>query len=81
MFRGTIDGASVYPREVVKEALRSMRRRSSFRTTIRAEPEPSAADRAMTRSSSRRWAWWTCACWITSSSLAVTTSFAERGLL
>ena len=37
MFHGTIDGASVYPREVVKERCGSMRRRSSFRTTIRAE--------------------------------------------
>ncbi|KLD75552.1 DNA repair protein RadC [Xanthomonas hyacinthi] len=49
MFRGTIDGASVYPREVVKEALRL-----NAAVVIvshnhpSGNPEPSAADRALT---------------------------------
>ena len=41
MFRGTIDGTSVYPREVVKEALSSMRPPSSWPTTTHpAWPSP-----------------------------------------
>ncbi|SEL94829.1 DNA repair protein RadC [Pseudoxanthomonas sp. GM95] len=50
MFRGTIDSASVYPREVVKEALRV-----NAAAVILAHnqpsgnPEPSAADKAITR--------------------------------
>lgn len=50
MFRGTIDGASVHPREVVKEALRL-----NAAAVILAHPhpsgnpEPSAADKAITR--------------------------------
>jgi len=50
MFRGTIDGASVYPREVVKEALKH-----NAAAVILAhnhpsgDPEPSAADRNITR--------------------------------
>ncbi|QQB33101.1 DNA repair protein RadC [Achromobacter deleyi] len=50
MFRGTIDSASVHPREVVKEALRA-----NAAAVILAHnhpsghPEPSAADRALTR--------------------------------
>ena len=35
MFHGTIDSAEVHPREVVNRRCGSMRRRSSFRTTIR----------------------------------------------
>ncbi|HGW4115848.1 TPA: DNA repair protein RadC [Serratia marcescens] len=50
MFHGTIDGASVYPREVVKEALRhnaaavivSHNHPSGY-------PEPSSADKALTQ--------------------------------
>ncbi|MEJ5042867.1 JAB domain-containing protein [Pseudomonas sp. MYb398] len=50
MFRGTIDGASVYPREVVKEALRL----NAAAVVIShnhpsGSPEPSAADRALTQ--------------------------------
>lgn len=37
MFHGTIDSAWVYPREVVKEALRLNAEWSFWRTTIRAE--------------------------------------------
>jgi len=50
MFRGTLDGASVHPREVLKEALRW-----NAAAVILAHPhpsgspEPSAADRAITR--------------------------------
>lgn len=50
MFRGTIDQASVYPREVVKEALQH-----NAAAVILAHnhpsgnPEPSAADRALTQ--------------------------------
>ncbi|MCY1281004.1 hypothetical protein D9M70_298020 [compost metagenome] len=50
MFRGTIDSASVYPREVVKEALRL-----NSAAVILAHnhpsgnPEPSEADKALTR--------------------------------
>ena len=41
MFRGTIDGTSVYPREVVKEALALMPPRSFWRTITRpAWPNP-----------------------------------------
>ncbi|MCD9006394.1 DNA repair protein RadC [Luteimonas sp. XNQY3] len=49
MFRGTIDGASVYPREVVKEALRC----NAAAVIVShnhpsGNPEPSAADRVLT---------------------------------
>ena len=50
MFHGTIDGASVYPREVVKEALRH-----NAATVIVSHnhpsgyPEPSSADKALTQ--------------------------------
>jgi DNA repair protein RadC len=44
MFHGTIDSASVYPREWSRRRCGSMRRRSSFRTTIRAAT-PSRARR------------------------------------
>ncbi|HHQ2782117.1 DNA repair protein RadC [Pseudomonas aeruginosa] len=49
MFRGTIDAAEVHPREVVKEALR----RNAAAVIIShnhpsGNPEPSAADRALT---------------------------------
>lgn len=50
MFRGTIDGASVYPREIVKRALEL-----NAAAIIMAhnhpsgEPEPSHADRALTK--------------------------------
>ena len=50
MFRGTIDGASVYPREVVKAALR---RNAAAVILAHNHPsgvaEPSQADRAITR--------------------------------
>lgn len=49
MFRGTIDGASVYPREVVKEALYQ---NAAAVILVHNHPsghaEPSAADRALT---------------------------------
>lgn len=50
MFRGTIDSASVYPREVVKEALRL----NAAAVIIShnhpsGHPEPSAADKALTK--------------------------------
>lgn len=50
MFHGTIDGASVYPREVVKEALRL----NAAAVVVShnhpsGNPEPSAADRALTQ--------------------------------
>lgn len=50
MFRGTIDGASVYPREVVKEALRL----NAAAVVVShnhpsGNPEPSGADRALTQ--------------------------------
>ncbi len=50
MFHGTIDGASVYPREVVKEALRL----NAAAVVVShnhpsGSPEPSAADRALTQ--------------------------------
>ena len=50
MFHGTIDGASVYPREVAKEALRH-----NAATVIVSHdhpsgyPEPSSADKALTQ--------------------------------
>ncbi|EIU4871253.1 RadC family protein [Pseudomonas aeruginosa] len=49
MFRGTIDGASVYPRELVKEALRC----NAAAVIVShnhpsGNPEPSAADRTLT---------------------------------
>ncbi|MDR2011897.1 MAG: DNA repair protein RadC [Rhodanobacter sp.] len=50
MFRGTVDGASVHPREVVKEALRF----NAVAVIVAHNhpsgvPDPSAADEAMTR--------------------------------
>jgi len=50
MFRGTLDGASVHPREVVKEALRLNAAAVIFaHPHPSGNPEPSAADRAITR--------------------------------
>ncbi len=50
MFRGTIDGASVHPREVVKEALRLNAAAVIFsHNHPSGNPEPSQADRALTR--------------------------------
>ncbi|VFR23273.1 DNA repair protein RadC [plant metagenome] len=50
MFRGTIDGASVYPREVVKEALRlNAAAVIVSHNHPSGNPEPSAADRALTQ--------------------------------
>ncbi|MFA1765713.1 DNA repair protein RadC [Xanthomonas campestris pv. campestris] len=49
MFRGTIDGASVHPREVVKEALRCNAAALILsHNHPSGSPEPSAADRALT---------------------------------
>ena len=49
MFRGTIDGASVHPREVVKEALRFNAAAVIFsHPHPSGNPEPSQADRAIT---------------------------------
>lgn len=50
MFRGTIDGAAVYPREVVKEALRLNAAAVIFsHPHPSGNPEPSQADMAITR--------------------------------
>lgn len=68
MFRGTIDSASVYPREVVKEALRLNAAAVIFsHNHPSGHPEPSQADRTLTQSSRTHWAWWKCVYWITSS--------------
>lgn len=49
MFRGTIDGASVHPREVVKEALRFNAAAVIFaHPHPSGSPEPSRADKAIT---------------------------------
>lgn len=50
MFRGSIDSASVHPREVVKEALRHNAAAVIFaHNHPSGNPEPSAADRALTQ--------------------------------
>ena len=50
MFRGTIDSASVYPREVVKQALRLNAAAGIVsHNHPSGNPEPSAADRALTQ--------------------------------
>ncbi|MCP5152433.1 MAG: DNA repair protein RadC [Chromatiales bacterium] len=50
LFNGTIDGASVYPRVVVQRALeRNAAAAIAFHNHPSGEPEPSAADRALTR--------------------------------
>ncbi|HGE6834144.1 TPA: DNA repair protein RadC [Pseudomonas aeruginosa] len=50
MFRGTIDGASVYPRELVKEALRlNAAAVIVSHSHPSGNPEPSGADRALTQ--------------------------------
>lgn len=50
LFRGTIDEASVYPREVVKEALRSNAAAVIFsHNHPSGSPEPSQADKLLTR--------------------------------
>jgi DNA repair protein RadC len=49
LFRGTIDGAAVYPREVVKEALTRNASAVMFAHNHPSGlPEPSAADRSLT---------------------------------
>ncbi len=50
MFRGTIDGASVYPRELVKEALRlNAAAVIVSHNHPSGNPEPSGADRTLTQ--------------------------------
>ena len=50
MFRGTLDGASVYPREVVKAALNHNAAAVIFaHNHPSGEPEPSSADQALTK--------------------------------
>jgi len=50
LFRGTIDGASVHPREVVKEALKHNAAACVLaHPHPSGEPEPSQADRALTK--------------------------------
>ena len=50
LFRGTIDGAEVHPREVVKEALQHNAATVIFaHNHPSGNPEPSAADRALTQ--------------------------------
>ncbi|HHU0692545.1 TPA: RadC family protein [Citrobacter murliniae] len=83
MFRGTIDSAEVHPREVVKEALRL----NAAAVIIShnhpsGNPEPSAADRAMTSQLRQALAL------VDVRTLdhiivagTTTTSFAERGLI
>lgn len=83
MFRGTIDSASVYPREVIKEALRL----NAAAVIIShnhpsGNPEPSSADKALTARLKEALAL------VDVRTLdhiivagADTTSFAERGLL
>ncbi|WP_133489895.1 DNA repair protein RadC [Alcanivorax sp. 24] len=83
MFRGTIDGASVYPREVVKEALRLNAAAVIFsHNHPSGNPEPSRADEAITKRLKEALAL------VDVRSLdhvivagSDTTSFAERGLI
>ena len=50
LFRGTIDGAAVYPREVAREALaRNAASLILFHCHPSGNPSPSAADEALTR--------------------------------
>jgi len=72
LFRGTIDGASVHPREVVKIALLKELRAWSPGATIR----PASRIRALQTSSSlpacaTRWRPWTSGCWTTWCSLGL----------
>lgn len=83
MFRGTIDSASVYPREVVKEALRlNAAAVIVSHNHPSGNPEPSGADRALTQQLKQ-------ALTLVDVRMldhvivagAAATSFAERGLL
>ena len=83
MFRGTIDSASVYPREVVKQALRlNAAAVIVSHNHPSGNPEPSAADRALTQRLKESLALVDVRTLdhivVTGSS---TTSFAERGLI
>ena len=50
MFRGTIDGSSVYPREVVKTALKHNAAATIFaHNHPSGDPEPSKADESITQ--------------------------------
>jgi DNA repair protein RadC len=83
LFRGTIDGASVYPREVVKEALRVNAAAVIFSHNHPSRnPEPSQADKVLTQRLKEALAL------VEIRTLdhivvggEVTVSFAERGLL
>ena len=65
IFQGTIDGATVHPREVVKRALEAQRRRSD----PRAQPSERSCGAQSGRradhgdASGTRWRWSTYACW------------------
>lgn len=82
MFRGTLDEASVYPREVVKPALRLNPAVIVSRSHPKGDPEPSGADRVLTQQLKQALAL------VDVRMLdhvfvagAVVASFAERGLL
>jgi hypothetical protein len=81
MFQGTIDGAAVHPREVVKEALKQ-----NAAAVILAHPhpsgvaEPSQADEFITQRMKERLASSTSASWITSSlPAAIPSALPKRG--
>ena len=68
LFRGTIDAAAVYPREIVKQALA---RNAAAVILAHNHPsgvaEPSQSDQLITRGFATHSTWWMCGCWIISS--------------
>src|SRR5690554_133977 len=61
LFRGTIDSASVYPREVVKQPLANTAAAVILvHNHPSGDPEPSDADRRITQSPKEERAWWKC---------------------
>jgi DNA repair protein RadC len=67
LFRGTLDGAEVHPREVVRRAL-ALNAAAVIvgHNHPSGNPEPSAADRAVTARLKQAWRWSTSACSTTS---------------
>jgi len=62
LFRGTIDGASVHPREVVKMALKHNAAAAIFaHNHPSGVAEPSQADQRITQRLKAAWIWWRCA--------------------
>lgn len=79
LFRGTIDGAAVYPREVVKMALQVNAAAVIFSHIRAGIPSRARRTGRLPSGSKRRSRWWTCVPWTTLSSAATRHRHSPSG--